>query len=154
MSNNTFSDKRTRTKTKRYSPTHDDNGYLHPKGNKGNSHYYRGELGSLNYFGKIVRLDINDNENDNIENDTTQYDKEFIVGDNEIEYEINEDSKNETESEYETGSDDSDSELEYETGNSNSESENEEEEIQRLTQLASDIIKEMDYDMWKDWTNN
>ena len=174
MSNNTFSNKRTRTKTKRYSPTHDDNGYLHPKGNKGNSHYYRGEMGPLNYFGKIVRLDINDNEN-NEETDNTPYDNEFIVDDSESNYETDnsdsdysEDSESEN-SDYSNYSDSESENSDYSNYSNYSESENsdysnysesesdsesEDKEIQRLTQLASDIIKEMDYDMWEDWTNN
>ena len=137
MSNTTFTDtksKRTRTKTKRYSPTHNDNGYLHPKGNIGDAHYYRGGMGALNYFGKIVRKDMNDDNDNNDGTDLPTYNSEFIVSnsDDEDEYISSSDSEHESNSEDEMGI--------YKSS------------IEYLTQLASNIVKEMDYNMWEDWT--
>ena len=187
--------KRTRTKTKRYSPTHDDNGYLHPKGNIGDAHYYRGGMGTLNYFGKIVRKDMND-DNDNDNNDgsdlptyDSDYEDDYISSsdseyipnsDDEDEYINSSDSEHEANSDYEDdyisssdseyipNSDDEDeyissSDSDHEANSdyeddyiSSSENENEmgiyKSSIEYLTQLASNIVKEMDYDMWEDWT--
>ena len=151
--------KRTRTKTKRYSPTHDDNGYLHPKGNIGDAHYYRGGMGTLNYFGKIVRKDMNDdNDNDNNDgSDLPTYDSDYeddYISSSDSEYIPNSDDEDEyinsSDSEHEANSDYEDDYI------SSSENENEmgiyKSSIEYLTQLASNIVKEMDYDMWEDWT--
>jgi hypothetical protein len=46
--------------TKRFSPTHDDAGKPHPKGNIGDAHYRRGEMGTMYSWAKPSQPDQHD----------------------------------------------------------------------------------------------
>jgi hypothetical protein len=67
---------------KRFSPTHDDAGKPHPKGNIGDAHYRRGEMGTMYSWGKPSQPDQHD-----WDYSVGAYkEDDFLVGDDEIEY--------------------------------------------------------------------